>query len=171
MPKVDLNEILDELNQQIADRRLAGDYPVGLEQQLETEFQAMMKAVARNEIDTSELERRIADVDTATHSVAVGADASSRVPGGGAVHSGVARLTQRQTGPIAESVRGFGHTVVAALTETQRLIDAQRTADERQFQDVLSGVLDRLAVLDHLTEIARDLEDRVAALERSATES
>jgi hypothetical protein len=164
---VDLQEILAQLNASIAARRLSGDYPEGLEQQLEAEFDAMMKAINRDEIDTEQLSALVDVVRTAVHGVGYEVGTGSRVPGGAILHKSAARVVQRQTGPLAESVRTLGLTVADALTETLHLLEAQRSADERQLLDVISGVLDRLAVLDHLVEIARDLESRVAVLERS----
>jgi hypothetical protein len=52
------------------------------------------------------------------------------------------------------------------MDEVRRLVDAQRAADERQLHDAIAGVLDRLAVLDHVVELVRDVEQRLDALER-----
>ncbi|MGH2473777.1 MAG: hypothetical protein ACRDIL_00815, partial [Candidatus Limnocylindrales bacterium] len=167
MSHVDLGEILAQLNASIAARRLKGDYPEGLEQQLEAEFDAMMRAINRDEIDTERLSALVEAVITAVHGVGTGVETGSRLPGGAVVHKSAAHVVQRHTGPLAESVRTLGLTIADALRESRRLIDAQRSADERQLLDVISGVLDRLAVLDHLVEITRDLEARVAVLEQS----
>jgi hypothetical protein len=48
----------------------------------------------------------------------------------------------------------------------EEAISAQQSADERQLLDVLAGVLDRLAVIDHLVEVLGDLDARVAAIEQ-----
>ena len=167
MSHVDLDEILAQLNASIAARRLSGDYPEGLEQQLEAEFDAMMKAINRDEIDTERLAELIDDVTTAVHGVGIEVGTGSRLPGGAVLHKSAAHVVQRHTGPLAESVRTLGSTVADALREALHLLEAQRSADERQLLDAISGVLDRLAVIDHLVEIARDLESRVAMLEQT----
>ena len=166
---MNIDGIVAELQQQVSQRRIAGDYPEGLEHQLESEFQALMGEVDRDEIDTALLEGYVDGVRRAIYNMDASVDAitaiGSRVPGGAAVHDTMGRVVVRHTYPIAASLRDLGVCVTNALSETRRLFEAQSSADERQLLDALAGVLDRLALLDHLVEITRDLEQRVAVLE------
>jgi hypothetical protein len=60
------------------------------------------------------------------------------------------RLTSRQithNQQIAEAQVQLFNTLVS---ETKRLFEAQRSADERQLADLLAAVVDRLAVVDAL---------------------
>jgi hypothetical protein len=60
------------------------------------------------------------------------------------------RLTSRQithNRQIAEAQVQLFNTLVS---ETKRLFEAQRSADERQLADLLAAVIDRLAVVDAL---------------------
>jgi hypothetical protein len=60
------------------------------------------------------------------------------------------RLTSRQithNRQIAEAQVQLFNTLV---TETKRLFEAQRSADERQLADLLAAVVDRLALVDAL---------------------
>jgi hypothetical protein len=60
------------------------------------------------------------------------------------------RLTSRQithNQQIAEAQVQLFNTLV---TETKRLFEAQRSADERQLADLLAAVVDRLALVDAL---------------------
>jgi hypothetical protein len=82
------------------------------------------------------------------------------------MHGVTARLMSRQTGPLAETTRALGESIVSALVAVEEAISAQQSADERQLLDVLAGVLDRLAVIDHLVEVLGDLDARVAAIEQ-----
>ena len=169
MSDVNIDQIVAELQQQVSQRRLSGDYPEGLEHQLESEFQAIMGEVDRDEISTALLEGCVDGVRGAILNMDASVDAAraigSRVPGGAAVHHTMGRVIVRHTSPIAASLSDLGAFVTDALSETRRLFEAQSSADERQLLEALSGVFDRLAVLDHLVEITRDLEQRVAVLE------
>jgi hypothetical protein len=162
---IDIETVVSELRERIAARRLAGDYPEGLEEELESEFRGMMRAVDRSEVDTSLLHDRVEEVNSASHRINSDVGLDSRVPGGSAAHAAIGRIVQRHTGPLAESVRGLGFATASALDESRRLFEAQNSADQRQLHDALAGVFDRLAVIDHLSEIVRDLEQRVAQLE------
>lgn len=165
MEQIDIDGLIEGLKERVTQRRVSGDYPAGLEEQLEAEFKVIMAAVHRDECGTAELGRRVKQVERSTESVRAHGETSSRVPGGSMVHSATARLVSRHTGEIAESVRGLGYSVATALHEVHHLLDVQREADERQLHEVVASLLDRLAVLDHLAEAAVQLEQRVRALE------
>jgi hypothetical protein len=170
VPDVDVDQIVAALKERIAERRAAGDYPIGMEQQLESEFEGMMRAIDRHEIDTERLGALVQSVIVAAHEMRLEAATDSRVPGGSSAHQATARVVSRHITPLAESVRDLGVSVAEALAEIRRLLQAQSAADERQLLDVLSGVMDRLAVIDHLVELTTDLERRVTQLESDRRE-
>ena len=165
MSGIDIDEVIESLQRRITERRLAGDYPVGLETQLESEFAGLMRAIDRHEIDTQQLGAFVQGVVVAAHDMHLDGTGASRIPGGSSAHRAISRVVQRQTNPLAESIRDLGVSVADALWEVRRLLEAQRSADERQLLDAVSGVLDRLAVLDSLAAIVTDLEARTALLE------
>ena len=171
MPDVDVDEIVAELRERIAVRRAAGEYPIGLEQQLESEFQWMMRAIDRHEIDTDRLGTMVDAVAAAANGMPVAAETTSRLPGGSAAHHVAGNVVRRHVNPLADSVRSLGESVADALEEIRRLFVAQSAADERQLHDVIAGVMDRLAVIDHLVELTTDLERRVAELESGRRET
>jgi len=162
---IDIDEVISSLQRRIVERRLLGDYPIGLEMQLESEFAGLLRAVDRHELDDSRLEALVQQVVVAAHDMHMDDSDASRLPGGSSAHRIVSRLLQRQTNPLAESIRDLGASVADALWEVRRLMEAQRSADERQLLDAVAGVLDRLAVLDHVAAIVTELEQRIAVLE------
>ena len=165
MSDIKIDEVVASLQRRIAERRLAGDYPVGLEQQLESEFAGLLRTIDRHEIDTDQLAALVQDVVVTAHDRHLEASDDSRLPGGSAAHRAISRVVMRQTNPLAESIRDLGVSVADALWELRRLFEAQRSADERQLLDAVAGVLDRLAVLDHVVAIVAELEQRLAVLE------
>lgn len=168
MEAIDIDAIISDLKARVVDRRATGDYPVGLEEQLEAEFKVIMAAVHRDDMNTTELGRRVKQVEVAVAAVRAHGDTTSRMPGGGALHSTTARLVGRHTGMIAETVRALGYDIAVSLHEIHHLFDLQGQADERQLNEVLASVTDRLAVLDHVADSLVLLEQRVAALESAA---
>jgi hypothetical protein len=162
---IDIDEIVDELRGRVARRRASGDYPPGLEQQLEAEFALIMAGVHRPEVDTGELGRRVAAVEQLTAGVRAETATSSRVPGGSIVHATAQRLVVRQTGELAETVRALGRGIAEALHELHHLVDVQRQADERQLGDVVNALMDRVAIIDHVADAVVQLETRLARLE------
>jgi hypothetical protein len=166
--RVDIDNLIATLQSRVADRRASGDYPPGLEQELESEFAVIMDAMHRDEVTTIELGRRVSAIEHTVQSVRGSADNTSRVPGGSTMHVAAGRLVSRHTNQLADSVRRLGADIAGALHEILRLFDAQRDADERQLTEVISSVLDRLAVIDHLADSVVDLERRMAAIESAA---
>jgi hypothetical protein len=146
MESLDVDSVMRELERRVATRRANGDYPPGLEEQLEAEFERIMAAVHRPEVESTELQRRIDSVRDRT---------SSRPSVFGSV------LKIRSTDD------GLGTAVVSTLDEVRRLFDAQRKADERQLHEVVAALLDRAALVDHLAQVVLDLERRVGQLETS----
>ena len=87
------------------------------------------------------------------------------MPAGRLVHGTAGRLISRHTSQLAEGVRHLGIDIARALHEIHHLIDVQRQTDERQLDEVISSLIDRVAVIDHLADAVLDLERRMAALE------
>jgi len=161
----DIDAIVDDLRRQIAARRAAGDYPLGLERQLEAEFDGILASMHRHELGTADLAERVQALRWAASQVHAGSALDSRVPGGASVHGATARLVRRHTNELTDSVRHFAEETHRALAEVERMFDVQRRADERQLNEVMSAVLDRLATLDHLVEAVLDIEARLDRLE------
>lgn len=161
----DFDDVLAQIDRVVRERRARGDYPTGLEQQLEAEFRGAVRSAHRDDARVDALRSAVASVDVAVHQVDIGSSTTSRVPLGSLLHGATARIVSRQTGPLAETVRHLGDSIVGALATVAETIAAQQSADERQLLDVLAGVLDRLAVIDHLVEVVGDLEQRVDAIE------
>ena len=52
VPKQSIEEIVREIKGEVADRRSVGDYPIGLEQQLEKYFSDMMRSLHERDLAT-----------------------------------------------------------------------------------------------------------------------
>lgn len=168
---MEFESVLAEMRDRVKARRASGEYPPGLEAQLEAEFDAILRSVRRDEVTTEELSSRIAAVGHWIAAVSADGDVDSRLPGGSALHRTVSRIVRRHTNQLADSVRAMGLSVHHALDEVVRVLDAQRSADERQLNEVVGSVFDRLAVLDHLVEAVSDLERRMDEIDGTRTGS
>jgi hypothetical protein len=163
--QIDIQDLIEDLKVRVADRRQSGDYPVGLEEQLEAQFKVIMAAVHRDEVDTKELGLRVHQVEVSSDAVSAFGQLTSRLPGGSSVHSAAARVVGRHTGQLAVSVRQLGVDIAGALHEIHHLIDVQREADERQLHEVVASLLDRVSIVDHLADVVVQIEARLAELE------
>jgi hypothetical protein len=62
-----------------------------------------------------------------------------------------------------------GETSASALEALQEVVEAQQLADARQLTDVLAGVLDRLAMVDELTNRVSAIESQLVHLQTATT--
>ena len=62
---------------------------------------------------------------------------------------------------LAKETRNSLQRIESVLAEFETLIKQQQSNDERLLNQTLSGVLDKLAVVDTLSEMVVELESRV----------
>ncbi len=154
-----IDEIQRQLQQRISTRRQAGDYPPGLEEQLEAEFRNILETTYRGTRGLDHLEARMNMLREAMAEIrGLGGPATSRVPFGGLVHRFARRIVRRHTAALAAETKMSFDRVEFVLHEVEYLFKVQRSHDERLLNEVLSSMLDRLATIDALVEAVIRLE-------------
>lgn len=166
---VNVDDVVGALEQRIIERRRLGQYPIGLEAELEFEFDTILAAMRRRELSTAVLAGRVEALRGSVQGVIGTAAADSRVPGGTVIHRVAGRVVGRHTNQLADHVRRIGQESVGVLTEVVRLFEAQRGADERQLNEVIAAVFDRLVVVDEMVTSIGEIERRLVALESVAS--
>jgi uncharacterized iron-regulated protein len=151
----------EELHERVRLRRLNGDYPLGLEEQLEAEFRSILEVTHRGLQDFSHLHHLVTRIRERAGEIRLVGDAHSRIPGGSLVHRAFRRLLRRHAAATVEDMTRNLLLVEAALREIERHLDAQRRHDQRILNDVLGGLLDRLVTIDALTASVKELENRI----------
>ena len=150
-----------ELQKRVRERRAAGDYPLGLEAQLEEEFKNILETTHRGHRSINHLEVRMHMLrESISHIHGMGG-VKSRIPAGSFFHRIIRRLVRRHISQLAKETREALSRVEFVLEEFETLIKQQQSQDERLLNQTLSGVLDKLAVVDTLSEIVVELESRV----------
>ena len=164
-PKLD--EVVAEIQTVVAARRAAGDYPVGLEQQLESYFDQMLRSLHATQSATSQLSADIDRVGQVVGALSVDVGLTSKAPGGAAIHKVTAALVRRHTQNLLGQVGSLGAAVHASLNDVRDALDKLVEHGGRESDSILSAVMDRLAIVDHLATLVTDLEQRVATLEQN----
>lgn len=168
--EVAVDEIVEQLSRKVAMRRQNGDYPFGLEAELEAEFDGVLAAMRRRELSTVELWKRVDSMRSSVDQISGTTATSSSIPGGALAHKATGRLVGRHTNGLAASVRSAGHEAVAALVEVISLLESQQSADDRQLTEVVAAVIDRLAVVDQMVSAINEIERRLDALEAATVD-
>ena len=153
--------LITELQKRVRERRAAGDYPLGLEAQLQEEFKNVLATTHRGHRSINHLESRMQMVRESITRIQGVAGVKSRIPGGSLFHRVIRRLVRRHVSQLANETRISLKRIESVLEEFETLIKQQQSNDERLLNQTLSGVLDKLAVVDTLSEMVVELESRV----------
>ena len=153
--------LITELQKRVRERRAAGDYPAGLEAQLQEEFKNILETTHRGHRSINHLEARMHMVRESITQIKGVAGVKSRIPAGSLFHRVIRRLVRRHVSQLANETRIAMKRIESVLQEFETLIKQQQSNDERLLNQTLSGVLDKLAVVDTLSEMVVELESRV----------
>ena len=162
-----INDLQIELRESVRRKRLAGEYPVGMEEQLEAEFRSILEVTYRGTHDLSPVETELKLLTKRVSSLRVGGSVDSRLPGGRLLHRVFRRLMRRHLAPVVEDIGAALQSLERITSELTAAVNAQRRHDERLLNDVLGGVLDRLAVIDSLAIIVPELEKRIVNAQKN----
>jgi hypothetical protein len=146
--------VLKELAQRVELRRQEGRYPIGLEQQLSAEFDAILSVVHRGDDTISEIRRITRKLSEDLGGSNSGLDTQSRVPGITFVHKLIRKLSLRHSRRALQLIEE-----VVVLVEKQ--LTQQRETDSRVMKQLEHAVMDRILMVDVLAEAVLELERKV----------
>ncbi len=166
MKHAEIEQIMAGIQDTIARRRAAGEYPAGLEAELESEFASILALTHRGEADRADaLEKLLEEAKRSASEVSGLTPTSSRVPLLNIFHKIVRRLIARQTRGLAAQQRAVNEQVIAMLGHLVDDARSREDADRRMVAKLSKHVLDRVAVVDHLYFIVAELETKLRKFE------
>ena len=160
-----MKELLDQIHSQIDERRAAGLYPPGLEQQLEREFAEIISSTKRRYFASTDLQVKLQQLEDAFGRLSGQISSQSRIPGVSLLHRLVGKLTKRQVLGLTAQIRDVESLVLVVLKMLGEFAESQEAADSRVVRELSQHVLDRVAVVDHLAILTTELEARIRNLE------
>lgn len=149
---LDVAQLVEELKRTVEERRAAGQYPAGLEEDLEAHFRRIVSH--RIAPDLSRLDVAVARLKGVPGLSPERIPAGSGMPGGAALHRSVAKLVARQTQGVLEQVEEVTAALRAAVDE---LSWAVRQASTHVHADLIAQV--------------DALQERLSALERQPADA
>ena len=169
-PSPGLDDVLARLQARVEERRRAGDYPEGLEHDLEEHFRRIV--AHRASPDYTDVRARIAALDDRSRFGAERIHGQSQVRGGEVLHKAVAKVAARQTQGVLDQVQLYADGVrevllgiVAALEDPEGHVHADLVGQ-------LDAVLERLAGAERRAVAAEEalahLAGRVEQLEAAS---
>ena len=155
-------EVIAQLEARVAQRRQEGKYPVGLEQQLEAEFKAIMEVVHRGNNVLDDVSALLVRSESLVEDLNAPVSARSRIPGFGLVHKLIGKLVGRQTSEIARRVQETLDVQQQIIEKLTKQLEIQQGTDVRVLNQLSHAMQDRLMMIDVLAEAVVELERKVA---------
>ena len=154
-------DYLLKIKQRVAERRKAGDYPPGLENQLDRHYQEILRGFnfLSDEDDLQSLLRRL---KSSTAFDATNIETWSPNPFKRLIHQLIAKLTIRQTSGVLNQVQQHANTLNQAFEALILIVDELQAGEGGTQTEILNNRSDidkRLsAALDRLSLIEAELE-------------
>ena len=155
-------EIIEELERRVAQRRQEGKYPLGVEQQLEAEFKAIIDVVHRGTDMVGDLSLLLEEAQKKVDVLNGLISPKSRVPFGSLYHRLVGRLFGHHTRGVANQAREALEMQMRALDLIRLQMQQQRDNDSRILNQLGHAMRDRLMMVDVLAEAVVELERKVS---------
>jgi hypothetical protein len=165
MEDLDITLLLGKIRSQVVERRAAGLYPPGLEQQLEREFAEIMSSTNRRYFASNDLQAQLRHLEEAFVRLSGQISPQSRIPGGSLMHRLLGKVAKRQVLGLTAQIRDVELSVITLVKMLVDFAESQEAADSRVVRELSQHVLDRVAVVDHLAILTTELEARVRNLE------
>lgn len=150
------DDVVARLRAMVEERRRRGEYPEGLEHDLDQHFRRIV--AYRTSIEVGALEAQLAELDRRARFNVQRIELGSRAPGGERVHRLVARVVGRQTEGVLAQLREFSDGVRDVL----RTIAGVAQSPHGHVHVDLVGQLD--AILERLASYERGPVDSPAAV-------
>jgi hypothetical protein len=161
----EIAQLLEEIKRRVSNRRSAGDYPPGLEEQLEREFAEIISSTKRRYFASKDLQIQLLGLENSFARLSGQVSTRSRFPGVAFFHLIVSKITKRQILGLTSQIREVEAQVLVVLKMLGEFAQSQEEADSRVVRELSQHVLDRVSVVDHLAILTTELEDRVRNLE------
>jgi O-antigen chain-terminating methyltransferase len=166
-PEESVDELIAQLKQRVAERERSGEYPPGLEQELDAHFDRIaVHRVPAHSFD--ELRHRIGALVEAGSFSPDQISFDTRVPGGSQLHRAVAKMVSRQTQGILEQMQRFSDGVREALWEVVAALESPAAHTHVELSGELDAIFERLATYERAgspTTAIAGLVQRIEELE------
>lgn len=142
----DVDALVAELRARVEERRKAGAYPLGLEEDLDAHFgRILVHRVAAP--DLAELKAKLGELDN-RHFDPKAIQTASGLPGGDRVHRAVGKVVSRQTVGILDQVRDFADNVRDVLKRMVVTLEDPRGHVHHDLVGQFDAIFERLAIYE-----------------------
>jgi SAM-dependent methyltransferase len=164
-PAARTDELIARLRQRVEERREAGEYPAGLEDELDAHFR---RIATQRSWDLDAVRASLMHLESSMAFSRARIPTDSNLPGGGAMHRAIGKAVSRQTQGVIEQFRTFAEAVRDALEALLGAMEFPSTHVHTDLVGQLDAVVERLSAYERAgieTVPAAELARRVEELE------
>lgn len=163
----EIDDVVARLRAMVDERRRRGEYPEGLEHDLDQHFRRIV--AYRTSTEVGDLEAQLAELDRRARFTVQRIELGSRAPGGEKIHRLVARVVGRQTEGVLAQLREFSDGVRDVLRTIAAVAQSPHGHVHSDLVGQLDAILERLAAYERgpvdSPAVVADLRRRVEELE------
>ena len=152
-PVPEVDALVAELRARVEERRQAGAYPPGLEEDLSEHFRRILRQRS-DAAPPPDLQGPLAAAERALPLQASRIPADSAVPGGQALHRTIARIIGRQTQGVLEQVQNFAQPAWQTLSGIVTALDDLSRAVHVDIARHLDAIYERQAAVERAIALA-----------------
>jgi SAM-dependent methyltransferase len=164
-----IDDLIARLRERVNERRESGDYPEGLEEQLEEHFHRIVFHRMKSQVD--QLQADVDAIDSHMDFSLSGVGHDSGMPGGEMLHKALNKAMVRYTDAMQNQLREYAEAIRRAIRTLAAAIQDPNTHTHGDLIGHLDAILERLNSYERAPgsgeEAVGDLRRRVEALERA----
>jgi len=160
-----VQEALVRIQARIRDRRASGEYPAGLEAELDRHYRQVSDTLHGTSTALREAAAAVQRVSATSGFAAERISYASRRPVGAAAHRVVGKATIRQTQGVLHQTQEFAAATRDALEACLSALQDEAMHTHPQLERRLAYVVDKLGSFEAARDAVAALETRVAVLE------
>lgn len=160
---------LARIQKRIQERRDAGEYPAGLEGELDRHYRQVSDTLHGTSVFLRKASDAVTRVENAGRFASERISYESKIPAGAAMHRAVGKATIRQTHGILHQLQEFAVANHEALGAILDVLRDEAVHTHPQLERRLAYLVDKLAALESIKDEMREIDARVASLEARLT--
>ncbi|HUP73234.1 MAG TPA: hypothetical protein VM282_09310 [Acidimicrobiales bacterium] len=160
-----VQDALARIQSRISERRASGDYPAGLEDELDRHYRQVSDTLHGTSAALRGATEAVHRVGATSGFAAERISYASRAPAGAVVHRVVGKATMRQTQGVLQQVQEFAAATRDALEACLDVLQDQSVHTHPRLERRLAYLVDKLADFESARGELASLEARVAAIE------
>lgn len=166
-----LDEAVARIQRRVAERKASGQYPPGMEDELDRHYRALVTVLATEASAVRLLHEGVSELDALPPFSRARIPVDSRRRVGRLFHRVWAKLSSRQTEGVLTQVREHAAVVRRVLDRMAEVVEGLALHGHPDTERRVATLADRVALLEDIAERLDRIEDQLAELRRAEPDS